>query len=291
MCLARTLEALRRPAAPGPPGAGAPAGRVPRRGMLAGAAAAAVGVALDGAGGPAPASARPLTGHAHRRVRDLSHVFRAGFPVYTGEAPSRRTVATFERDGYYAQAWTFAEHAGTHLDAPGHFDPGGALSPDIDPADLFAPVVVIDVSARAATNPDAQVEVSDLREFERRHGRIPYRAVVCMHSGWERRVGDAAAYRNPGPDGRLHFPGFGVEAVEWLLERRGITGIGVDTLSLDPGPSTTFDVHKLLLGAGRYGLENLANLRRIPPRGAEVAVGLVPFQDGSGGPCRVLARW
>jgi kynurenine formamidase len=175
------------------------------------------------------------------------------------------------------------------MDAPGHFTLGGRLSPQITPEELMVPAVVVDISARAAADPDAQVTVDDLKRFERRHGRIPRRSVVCMHSGWEARVGDPVAYRNIGPDGLFHFPGFHVEAVEWLLEKRDIQGIGVDTLSLDFGPSQTFDVHLLLLGADRYGLENLANLKKIPPRGATIFVGLIPWQDGSGGPCRVIA--
>ena len=112
-----------------------------------------------------------------------------------------------------------------------------------------------------------------------------------MHSGWDRRVGSATRFRNPDPSGTLHFPGFGPEAVEWLLERRRIGGLGVDTLSLDIGASTTFEVHKRLLGADRFGVENVNNLRRIPPRGAQVIVGVIPWQEGSGGPCRVLATY
>jgi kynurenine formamidase len=283
MCLSETAKAIRSQPEAGRVGQEPPPGHVSRRGVLLGAGAAALTVAM-----PSPARA---AGRAPRRSRDLTHVFRAGFPVYTGDPPSRRTVKSFEADGYYAQAWSFAEHSGTHLDAPGHFVPGGRLAPQIAPEELFVPVVVVDIARRAASNPDAQVTVGDLREFERRYGRVPPRALVCMYSGWERRAHDPDAYRNPGPDGTLHFPGFGGAAVAWLLERRQITGIGVDTLSLDVGASTTFEVHKTLLGADRYGLENLANLRRIPRRGAEAIVGVVPWEEGSGGPCRVLARW
>jgi kynurenine formamidase len=285
MCLSTTLEAISHQAAPatGLPHAEPRPGRVSRRGLLVGAGAAALTVAT-----PVPA----LAGRRHRdRLRDLTHQFRAGFPVYTGDPPARRTIKTFQQDGYYAQAWSFAEHSGTHMDAPGHFTPGGRLTPELDPEELFAPVAVIDIALRAATNPDAQVEVRDLRAYEHRHGRIPRHAAVFMYSGWERRVGDPQAYLNPGPDGRFHFPGFGLDAVEWLLERRHIRAIGVDTVSLDIGASTTFDVHKRLLGADRYGLENLANLGHIPPRGAEAIVGVIPWEQGSGGPCRVLARW
>jgi kynurenine formamidase len=279
MCLAETLEAGHRH--------GARAATVSRRGLLLGAGAAALTVATPGVA---------VAGHHHRdrdreRVRDLTHLFRAGFPMYVGDPAARRTVFDFDPDGFYAQAWTFAEHSGTHMDAPGHFTPGGRLTPDLDPEELFAPLAVIDIAGRAAADPDAEVEVRDLRAYERHHGRIPRHAAVCMYSGWESRVGDPDAYRNLGPDGLFHFPGFSLDAVEWLLERRRIRAIGVDTLSLDFGASTTFAVHARLLGADRYGIENLANLGRVPPRGAEATVGVIPWEEGSGGPCRVLARW
>jgi kynurenine formamidase len=287
MCLAETLEAAHHQAAAGPPAPVPRRGMVSRRGLLTGAGASAGAAALAMAT-PAPAAA----GQRHRdRVRDLTHLFRAGFPMYIGDPPARRTLFDFDPNGFYAQGWTFAEHSGTHMDAPGHFTPGGRLTPDLDPAELFAPVAVVDIAGRAASNPDAEVEVSDLRAYERRHGRIPRHAAVFMYSGWERFVGDPDAYKNAGPDGTYHFPGFGLDAVEWLLERRDIRAIGVDTLSLDNGRSTTFAVHSRLLGADRYGLENLANTSRIPPRGAEAIVGVVPWERGSGGPCRVLARW
>ncbi len=110
-----------------------------------------------------------------------------------------------------------------------------------------------------------------------------------MYSGWESRIDDPAAFKNADASGTFHFPGFGIEAAEWLLSHRQIAGIGVDTLSLDHGPSQTFDVHLAILGADRYGVENLANLGRIRPRGATAMVGLIPWQEGSGGPARVLA--
>lgn len=277
MCLPGTAETVRERARD------EDAGLITRRTALAGAAAAAAAAAL-----PAPARAARLPA---KRLADLTHVFTAGSPVYAFDPPSRKTIVTVEDDGFYSQEWTFSEHSGTHMDAPGHFVAGGRRSPEIKLDELVVPAVVIDISSRAARDPDAEVTVRDLVAFERGRGRIPRRAAVLMYSGWERRWPDAGAYRNTGPDGLFHFPGFGSEAVEWLLARRGITAIGVDTLSLDPGRSTTFDAHLTLLGADRYGLENLRNLARIPPRGATVVVGLVPWEQGSGGPCRVMARW
>ncbi len=264
------------------------AGRGPgRRAVLAAIVAGGAGAAVVGA----PAQALAAAGGPGRRLVDLTHVLRAGFPVYTFDNPTRQTLVTIPQNGFYAQQWTFAEHSGTHVDVPGHFAEGGRLAPDLRPDELLVPIVVIDISSRTAADPDAVVTAADLVGFERRHGRIPRHSLVCMYSGWESRVGDQDDYRNTGPDGRFHFPGFGIDAVEWLLARRDITGIGVDTLSLDNGPSSTFDVHVALLGADRYGVENLRNLARIPARGARAFVGLVPWEAGSGGPCRVIAGW
>jgi kynurenine formamidase len=264
---------------------------VTRRAALFGGAAVAA-TAATATLGAAPAHAdAPLSGRG-RRLRDLTYPLTTSFPAFVpGEEAARRTTVTIEDDGYYMQEWRIIEHIGTHVDAPGHFHAGGRLAPQLHLAELIAPAVVVDISRRAARDPDTVVTVDDLRAFERRHGRIPRDAAVLMYSGWGARVGDADAYRNADAAGTLHFPGFSADACEWLLARRGIRGVGVDTLSTDPGNSTTFETHVVLAAADRYGVENLANLDRIPPRGATVVVGLIPYEDGSGGQARVFATW
>jgi kynurenine formamidase len=271
MCLPGTIEAVQKRVGDD----GVP--RITRRAALLGAAGAAAVATL-----PAPASARKLG----KNTQDLTHLFREGFPVYVGDAPTRTTIFDFNPNGFYSQEWTFGEHSGTHMDAPGHFVPGGRHTPEITIAELIVPVVVIDISHKVPANPDAVVTIDDLVSFERGHGRIPRGAAVFMYSGWESRVGDPDAFKNG-----FHFPGFGIDALEWLLAHRDITAIGVDTLSLDFGASQTFDVHVTLLGADKYGLENLANLSLIPARGSHAFVGVVPWEEGSGGPCRVVAHW
>jgi len=89
----------------------------------------------------------------------------------------------------------------------------------------------------------------------------------------------------------MHFPGFHPEAAQMLVRDRNITGIGVDTLSLDYGASTDFKTHVTVLSANKWGLENVANLASIPPKGATLFVGAPRVQDGSGGPTRVIAVW
>jgi kynurenine formamidase len=261
-----------------------------RRAALVGGAAVAASAALAGTA-QAGERGRGLGGRRHG-LRDLTHPLTTSFPAFVpGEEAVRRTVVTIEANGYYMQEWRIIEHIGTHVDAPGHFTPGGRLAPELRLSELITPAVVIDIADRAARDPDTVVTIADLRSFERRHGRIPRGAAVLMHSGWAAKVGDPDAYRGADAAGTLHFPGFDPDACEWLLRRRGIRSLGVDTLSIDPGNSTTFETHLILTGADRYGLENLANLDRIPRRGATIVVGLIPYQEGSGGQARIFASW
>jgi kynurenine formamidase len=284
MCLPGTIEAVREQTeAEGGP-------RVDRRTAILGAA----GVALTAAfpAGALANGGRRRKGGKRGRVADLTHTFREGFPVFVvGEEPERETIADYATSGFYAQRWTFGEHSGTHMDAPGHFVPGGRLSPEITPPELIAPIVVVDISKKARSNPNAMVELEDLQRFERRHGRIPRGALVAADSGWAEKVDDPAAFKGGPAFPNYNFPGWSEEAALWLVEKRDITGIGIDTLSLDPGNSATFPVHVNFLATDRYGIENLAGLDRIPPRGATAYVGLIPWEEGSGGPCRVIAAW
>jgi kynurenine formamidase len=261
-----------------------------RRAALLGGAAVAASAVL---GGTAQAEERPATFSGRRHgLADLTYPLTTSFPAFVpGEEAVRRTTVTIENDGYYIQEWRIIEHIGTHVDAPGHFTLGGRLSPQITPQELIVPIVVVDIAARAATEPDTAVTVDDLRRFERRHGRIPEGALVCMDSGWADKVDDPLEFKGGPAFPNYHFPGFSVEAAMWLAEERDVTGIGVDTISLDPGNSTTFPVHVDFLATDRYGLENLNNLDRIPPRGATAYVGLIPWEEGSGGPCRVISTW
>jgi kynurenine formamidase len=270
------------------------AGHLTRRAAIFGGTAVAATVAAEAAlGGAAQASPPAPTISSHGRgLRDLTYPLTTTFPAFSpGEEAKRRTLVRIDPDGYYLQEWTIIEHIGTHVDAPGHFTEGGRLSTELQLSELITPAVVIDIAARAARNPDTVVTVDDLRAFERRHGRIPRNAAVLMYSGWGAKVGNADAYRGTDASGTLHFPGFGVDACEWLLRHRGIRSLGVDTLSIDPGNSTTFDTHLALTGADRYGVENIANLDRIPRAGATLVVGLIPYEEGSGGQARVFATW
>ncbi len=223
---------------------------------------------------------------------DLTQTLTREFPSWPGY-PSLEMVNThnFAPDGFFANAWHIHEHSGTHVDAPVHFSADGWSAAEVPEEALLVPVVVIDIRNRARRDPDAQVRVEDIKAWEKKHGRVPRGAAVLMSSGWEHRANDLEAYRNMDSKGVMHFPGFSQEAAEFLVTARAIVGIGVDTLSLDYGPSTDFGAHFAVLPANSWGIENLANLGKIPPAGATLFVGLPKVKGASGGPARVLAVW
>jgi len=284
MCVPGTIEAVRSQVEDLEPEAKGL--RLDRRSALLAGAGAAFAAAF-----PAGALASGRRGGGNK-VQDLTHVFRVGSPMFPGvPRPSKTVHVTVPVDGFYGQIWNFWEHTGTHLDVPAHFVVGGRTTPQLTLDELMAPIAVIDISARAASNPDTVVTIDDLRRYERKHRKIQRGSLVAMNSGWDARVGSEAAYRNTDASGTMHFPGFSKDAVDWLIAERSIGAIAVDTLSLDPGNATAFVAHVALLAANRFGLENVANLSRIPPAGASAFVGVIPWEDGSGGPARVVATW
>ena len=225
-----------------------------------------------------------------RGITDLTHRLTTTFPSFLGpQAVSDEVLFEIETSGFYAKRWTFEEHIGTHIDTPGHFSLGMSLVDELDPETLVAPIVVVDIKDKVASDPNATVDPADLVAWERRHGRIPEGALVCMNSGWDTLVGDGDAFRGGSGFPDLNFPGFSIDATDWLIAHRDVVGIGVDTMSLDPGNSSDFAVHIGFLGTGRYGVENLANLDDVPATGALGFVGPIPWAEGSGSPCRVLA--
>jgi kynurenine formamidase len=226
---------------------------------------------------------------SYTQVQDLTHTITPEFPVFPGDPQLViEPLRTYAEHGYYANKLTFGEHIGTHMDAPAHFVEGAAFSNELPVEQFFAPLAIIDVSERAATDPDTQVMPDDVTAWEAEHGPLPAGALVVMYSGWESRLSDPASFINMGDDG-MHFPGFHPDATALLVEERDITGIGVDTLSLDFGASQDFGTHFTLLSAGKYGLENVAALENVPRTGAVVIVGGPKVTIGSGGQSRVMA--
>jgi kynurenine formamidase len=225
-----------------------------------------------------------------RTVYDLTHTFSPKLPVFPAFKPVQiRQRFTIAKDGFFANEITFDEHTGTHFDAPVHFVANGATADHVEPDRLFAPLAVVSVEARAAKDADAVLTVDDLLAWEKQHGRLPRGAFVAMRSGWDARIGDATRFLNKDAKGTMHAPGFSEQAAQFLVRERDIVGAGVDTLSLDAAQVQKFVAHLALLGAGKFGVELMANLGAVPPSGATVIVGGPKHEGASGGPVRVFA--
>jgi kynurenine formamidase len=224
------------------------------------------------------------------KLVDLTHTTTPDFPVFPGGRQfSSKTMSKVVPDGYYTNHWEIDEHTGTHMDAPAHFVSNGVTSDKLPIANLVAPLVLIDITVRAAKNDDAAITPDDILAWEKANGPIPQGACVVMRSGWDSRLAKPGAFLNQDAQKNMHFPGFSKEAAALLTQERSIKGIGVDTLSLDIGASHTFDAHKVILGAGLWGVENLASLAKVPATGATIIIAPIKIKNASGGPVRVYA--
>lgn len=229
----------------------------------------------------------PLAGW---RMADLTQALSKNSPVYPGSAEFRsNTIAKLDNGMFYIRSFTMSEHCGTHVDAPSHKARGGKHIDELEQTHLYGPLVVLDVTHEATENADLVVGVDHIRNHERLFGAIPEGAFVIANTGWWRKWDDKKAYINLGDDGKPHFPGFSGMAAKYLLAERRTIGMGIDTLSTDPGVSTDFPQHQVFLGGGGVNLENLGNLDSVPTRGAFLLVSPFKLKNGSGAPCRVTA--
>jgi kynurenine formamidase len=258
---------------------------------IAGAALAAAAAAAQS---PPPL---PPVDLVRAEVVDLTHPFDER-TLYWPTAPSRFEIKVLQRGptpaGFFYAANSFCtpEHGGTHLDAPVHFGEGRRSVDQIPVRDLIAPGVVLDVSEKAAKDPDYRLTPEDVAAWERQHGPVPRGAIVLLRTGWSERWPDAKRYLGddkPGDASNLHFPSYGKEAAQLLVGERRVAALGVDTASIDYGPSQDFPVHRLAAAADVPGLENLAMLEAVPARGAWVVALPMKIGQGSGGPLRAVA--
>ena len=275
-----------------------------RRGFFKGAAAAGFAAtavveteAKEAKPAAKPKGAAPAKGEKapegqsyFKGVVDLTHTMSPEFPTFFGvPGVELQKQYDFKKDGFNLNWWKIIEHAGTHLDAPIHFSEDGATADTIVAGELVVPLAVIDVRKQAEKDPDYLMGIEDVLTWEKRFKKLPNSCCVAMLSGWGAHVGDAAKFTGKDAAGTFHFPGISSELAEWLLKERNVLGLAVDTLSLDNGPSKDFKTHHVWLPAGRWGLENVANLEKLSPSEAILVVGLPKVKGSTGGPVRLIA--
>jgi len=233
----------------------------------------------------------------HSDLIDLTHAFNEQ-TLYWPTSPTHFELKQLaygpSPGGYFYSAYSLCapEHGGTHLDAPIHFAEHGQTADQIPLSRLLAPAVVIDISAQAARNRDYQLTPDDVQRFETAHGRIAPGTIVLLRTDWSRHWPHAKAYLGsdtPGDASQLSFPSYGADSARLLVQERRVAALGVDVASIDYGRSKDFLVHRIALGAGVPGFENLTHLDRLPSIGAIVVALPMKVERGSGGPLRAVA--
>lgn len=229
---------------------------------------------------------------------DLSHDF-ADDTIYwpTADKFAKTTVFAGETDkGYYYSAYNLAgaEHGGTHVDAPVHFSRDHLSVDKIPLEQLIGPGVVIRVADRIGEDRNYRITVADVERWEARHGNIEKGSIVLFDTGSARFWPDPVKYMGTAERGekavaKLNFPGLSPEAAQFLVEKRGIKAVGLDTPSIDYGASRLFETHRTLFGKNIPALENVANLTELPETGFTLIALPMKIRGGSGGPTRVVA--
>lgn len=233
----------------------------------------------------------------YTRVVDLSHVLHQDIPRWPGDPPvAFEPVVQPDKDGGYVRRFSMSEHGGTHLNSPNSFHAGGVSVDKYPPESLIMPAIVVDVRDWAVADPDYALSPAEVQAWEQRHSSVPAGSVVLLYTGWQAKWHDPVAFLGQEADGGLHFPGFGVYAARFLLEERGVAGLGIDTHGVDPGQDVTFATNRLVAAYSnpprqqpRIVLENLTNLDQLPPIGATLVIGVLRLKDGTGSPVSVLA--
>jgi len=230
-------------------------------------------------------------------VVDLSHSYGSE-TLYWPTSPSAfqlQELANGETEGgYYYSAYAICtpEHGGTHIDAPVHFSKNGRSTDQLVLENLMVPAVVIDVATKANMNRNYRLTVEDVLAFEKNFGEVPAGSAVLMKTNWSERWSDALDYfgdDTPGDASNLAFPGFGADAARMLVRDRRVGMLGIDTASVDYGPSEDFIVHQIGASESVPNLENLTNLANLPATGSVIIALPMKIEGGSGGPVRVVA--
>lgn len=224
---------------------------------------------------------------------DLTHSFDNTIPHWKGFEPMKiKTLFDHDKDGFRVDETCHVGQWGTHIDPPSHFHKGKRTIEDITVQEMLLPLVVIDVHEKVKTNPDYQLTLDDIKDWEKRNGKIPANSFVAMRTDWAKRWPNQEKMQNVDSKGVSHYPGWSLETLKFLYEERSITASGHETTDTDPGIATTKDDYSLesyILSRDHYQIELLADLDQIPEAGAIAVVSWPKLAKGSGFPARVFA--
>ncbi|MFZ4783979.1 MAG: cyclase family protein [Flavobacteriales bacterium] len=199
--------------------------------------------------------------------------------------------------GYFYSSYSIStpEHGGTHLDAPIHFAENKKTADQVPLSQLTGKAIVIDVSAKALSNSDYQIQPEDIEDWESKNGKIEDGTIVLFRTGYAQFYPDRKKYFGTDQKGEealsnLHFPGIHPEAAKWLVDNRKISSVGLDTPSMDYGQSREFKTHQIFLGQNIPGFENVNIPMNLPEKGLYLIALPMKIGNGSGAPLRIIVN-
>ena len=227
---------------------------------------------------------------------DLTHRITPDIPVWKGFGPAKFNPAinpdtgqpyTYANDGFEATAYQLAtDQFGTQLDPPAHWDPNYPGIDELPATFAVRPLVVISIAEQVKKDPNYALQVSDVRNFEKRNGRIPRGSVVMVRSDWSKRwTEDPEKAKALAAD--PVFPGVSLKALKFLHIKRHILFHGHEPLDTDTTP--TLEGESWLMHHGYTQAEGVANLEGVPATGCLVDIGYPKFKGGLGGYARYIA--
>lgn len=226
----------------------------------------------------------------YQNVIDLTHRIDSHIPLWPGDPGVEfETVADYATSGYFLRKFSMGEHSGTHLNSPKSFDPNGMGIDQYSPQSCIVSAVVIDRREQAKLNPDYGLTIQEIETWEAQHEKIPSNCLVILYTGWQEKWHHPTQFFNADSHGKMHFPGFGGKATQFLIEHRNIAGVGIDTHGVDPAWDETFTTNQLILNNSGFVLENLNCLDQLPATGITLIIGILRLKGGSGSPVSVLA--
>ncbi len=224
---------------------------------------------------------------------DLTHPFDGDIPHFELSEPMHiETIRTVEKNGFLVQRFQFEGQWGTHVDAPVHFFENLRTLDQIEVSEMLLPLVVLDVHEQVRQNPDYAITLEDVYAWEGRNGAIPHNAFVALRTDWSHRWPDDAKMHNRDSEGIPHTPGWSLDSLKYLYEKRKIRASGHETIDPDTGISgkvTGWACERYILGLNCYQIEMLTNLDRCPEAGALIVCTFPNAKNASGFPARVFA--
>ncbi len=246
------------------------------------------------AGSPAMAESTLADAYATisgKEIVDLTNTFGVATPVWSGFGQATMSAAsdptthepyTIEKHGFRTTFYSMVGQYGTHVDPPAHFASDGVTMDKIPLKDMILPLVVFDETPLLADDPNHALSVSDIEAWEQENGKVPQGSFAAlrtdMSKDWE---ADPERFK------RYPFPAWSLDAIKFLIEQRGVTAIGHESLDTDTTESMESEVW--LLQNGHYQIEVMANLDKVPATGAIIVVTWPKVQNGLGFPARAIA--